>query len=59
MRLACAWALAAVLGAIVGLDRERMGKPAGLRTHMLVCMGAALFVMAPSNRAWRSPMCRA
>jgi len=48
-RLALRLALAAVLGAIVGYDRERMGKPAGLRTHMLVCMGAALFVLAPAE----------
>ena len=48
-RLAMRLALAAALGAIVGYDRERMGKPAGLRTHMLVCMGAALFVLAPSE----------
>ena len=48
-RLALRLGLAAVLGAIVGSDRERMGKPAGLRTHMLVCMGAALFVIAPSQ----------
>ncbi len=49
MRLAMRLALAAAMGAIVGYDRERMGKPAGLRTHMLVCMGAALFVLAPSE----------
>ena len=48
-RLALRLGLAAVLGGIVGADRERMGKPAGLRTHMLVCMGAALFVLAPSE----------
>lgn len=34
-------ALAALLGAIVGLNRERVGKPAGLRTHALVALGAA------------------
>jgi putative Mg2+ transporter-C (MgtC) family protein len=37
---------AALLGAIVGIQREYAGKPAGLRTHMLVSMGAALFVIA-------------
>jgi len=47
IRLAWRLMIAAALGAIVGLDRERMGKPAGLRTHMLVCMGASLFVLAP------------
>ena len=37
---------AALLGAVVGIQRERAGKPAGVRTHMLVSMGAALFVIA-------------
>jgi putative Mg2+ transporter-C (MgtC) family protein len=35
------------LAALVGEDRERVGKPAGLRTHMLVSLGAALFVVVP------------
>jgi putative Mg2+ transporter-C (MgtC) family protein len=39
--------IAALLaGALIGLQRERSGKAAGLRTHMLVCMGTALFVVA-------------
>lgn len=38
---------AACLGAVTGLQRERMGKPAGLRTHMLVAVGASLFVVVP------------
>jgi putative Mg2+ transporter-C (MgtC) family protein len=37
---------AIVLGAILGAQREHRGKPAGLRTHMLVSLGAALFVIA-------------
>lgn len=37
---------AALLGGIVGYERERAGRPAGLRTHMLVSLGAALFVIA-------------
>lgn len=37
---------AALFGAIVGIQRERAGKPAGVRTHMLVALGAALFVIA-------------
>jgi putative Mg2+ transporter-C (MgtC) family protein len=37
---------ATVLGAIVGFERERAGKPAGLRTHTLVCLGTAVFVLA-------------
>jgi len=39
--------LAALLGALLGIQRESWGKPAGIRTHMLVAMGAALFVFAP------------
>lgn len=37
---------AMVLGGIVGIQRERVGKAAGMRTHILVTMGTALFVMA-------------
>jgi putative Mg2+ transporter-C (MgtC) family protein len=38
---------AAVLGGVVGAERESEGKAAGLRTHMLVSLGCALFVIAP------------
>lgn len=34
--------LAAVLGGIIGLEREASGKPAGFRTNILICLGAAL-----------------
>jgi putative Mg2+ transporter-C (MgtC) family protein len=37
---------AALLGAVIGIQRERAGKPAGARTHMLVALGAALLVVA-------------
>lgn len=40
--------MAAMLGALLGFEREHKGKSAGVRTHMLVSMGAALFVLAPS-----------
>jgi putative Mg2+ transporter-C (MgtC) family protein len=39
-------AAATLLGAVVGIQRERAGKPAGLRTHMLVTLGTAVFVLA-------------
>lgn len=39
--------LAAALGGMLGYERERKGKAAGVRTHMLVAMGAALFVLVP------------
>jgi putative Mg2+ transporter-C (MgtC) family protein len=38
--------LAAILGALPGIQRERLGQAAGLRTHMMVSVGAAIFVMA-------------
>jgi putative Mg2+ transporter-C (MgtC) family protein len=38
--------LATLLGAAVGANRERLRKPAGLRTHALVSLGAALFTIA-------------
>jgi putative Mg2+ transporter-C (MgtC) family protein len=39
--------IAMILGAVIGAQREATGKPAGLRTHMLVAMGGALFILAP------------
>ncbi|NWG17401.1 MAG: MgtC/SapB family protein [Chloroflexi bacterium] len=37
--------LAALLSMLIGLDRERHDQPAGLRTHMLVGLGACLFTV--------------
>jgi len=34
--------LAAALGGLIGLEREASGKPAGFRTNLLICLGAAL-----------------
>jgi putative Mg2+ transporter-C (MgtC) family protein len=42
-------AIAAVLGGILGYERERKGRSAGVRTHMLVAVGAALFVIGPQQ----------
>ena len=39
--------LAALLGGLLGLQRELVGKAAGIRTHMLVAMGSAFFVLIP------------
>jgi len=41
--------LAALLGGLLGLEREAHGKAAGIRTHMLVAMGSALFVLVPAQ----------
>lgn len=40
-------ATAIVLGGLLGLERERKGRAAGLKTHILVSVGSALFVLAP------------
>jgi len=37
--------LAAVLGSVIGFERERLNWSAGLRTHMLVCVGSALIML--------------
>ena len=37
--------LAIFLGGLLGYEREVKGKAAGVRTHMLVCLGASVFVM--------------
>lgn len=41
--------IAAALGGLLGYEREQKGKAAGLRTHMLVALGAALFVLVPQQ----------
>lgn len=38
--------LAVLAGATIGWERQRADKPAGLRTHMLVALGSAVFVVA-------------
>lgn len=42
---------AVLIGALLGLNRELRGKAAGLRTNALVCLGAALFVLAAISLA--------
>jgi putative Mg2+ transporter-C (MgtC) family protein len=41
--------LAAVLGFMLGFEREQHGKAAGVRTHMLVAIGSAMFVLIPQQ----------
>jgi putative Mg2+ transporter-C (MgtC) family protein len=43
--------LAVVLGAVVGLEREIRGKAAGLRTNVLICLGAAVFTIISERMA--------
>jgi putative Mg2+ transporter-C (MgtC) family protein len=40
---------AVLLGGVIGLERETSQKPAGLRTHMMVALGCALFMMISMN----------
>ncbi len=42
---------ALVLGGLIGMERERLQKPAGLRTHMLVSMAACLFILVSQQLA--------
>jgi putative Mg2+ transporter-C (MgtC) family protein len=44
-RIVVRLAMAGFLGGLLGWEREHAGKAAGVRTHMLVAMGAALFVL--------------
>jgi putative Mg2+ transporter-C (MgtC) family protein len=48
-RLVVRLLVAGLMGALIGYDRERVASPAGLRTHILVALGAALFVIVPSQ----------
>lgn len=48
-RVAVRLIVAALLGGLLGYQREQSGKAAGVRTHMLVAVGAALFVIAPEQ----------
>ena len=36
--------VAVVCGGVIGIERERKGKPAGFRTNILICLGAAFFM---------------
>jgi putative Mg2+ transporter-C (MgtC) family protein len=48
-KIAVRLAMAALLGGAVGFERRWSDKPAGLRTHMLVALGSALFVLVPQQ----------
>src|SRR5262249_58551645 len=47
-------AAATVVGAAIGLNRDLHGKPTGMRTLGLVCLGSALIVMA-GGCLWSAP----
>lgn len=46
-RISVRLVVAMLLGGLIGYEREHRRKAAGLRTHMLVALGAAVFVLAP------------
>ena len=48
-RLGVRLTLAALLGFVLGFEREQQGKAAGVRTHMLVAIGSAMFVLVPQQ----------
>lgn len=49
IRVALRLTLASILGGVLGYEREKKGKDAGVRTHMLVAGGSALFVLIPQQ----------
>ena len=49
LRILLRLTLALLLGLLLGYERESQGKSAGVRTHMLVALGSALFVLLPSQ----------
>jgi putative Mg2+ transporter-C (MgtC) family protein len=49
VRVAVRLVAAALVGGVLGAEREAVGKAAALRTHMLGSMGAALFVIFPTE----------
>lgn len=55
LRIAFRLIMALLVGCIIGFNRQQGGRPAGMRTFMLVSMGAALFVMIPLQVEGDSP----
>jgi putative Mg2+ transporter-C (MgtC) family protein len=49
LRITIRLIVATLLGGVVGFERQRKGKAAGMRTHMLVALGTALFTIAPAE----------
>ncbi|HEY5799433.1 MAG TPA: MgtC/SapB family protein [Burkholderiaceae bacterium] len=54
-RLCMRLLMAILLGAVLGYEREASGASAGLRTHMLVSLGSALFVLVPLQAGMAIP----
>src|SRR5256884_9234163 len=47
--------LATLLGGAIGLERELGGKPAGLRTNILICIGSGLYTPVAHALGWGAP----
>jgi len=58
LRVAVRLTLAAALAGVVGAERQRVGKSAGLRTHMMASLGAAVFVLVPIETGLREELGR-
>src|SRR5262245_8380823 len=54
LRVVLRLCIAAALGGVIGRERERTGKWAGIRTHMMVALGAALFTVVPLEAGMKS-----
>jgi putative Mg2+ transporter-C (MgtC) family protein len=52
-RICLRLSVALLLGALLGYERESVGAAAGLRTHMLVALGSALFMVIPHQAGMR------
>jgi len=44
-----------ILGGLIGLERELRGKPAGLRTNILICLGSCIFTIVSTNLTGSEP----
>jgi len=47
--------VAAFLGGAIGLERELHGKPAGLRTNILICLGSCIFTIISTSLSGSDP----
>ena len=43
--ICCQMLLATIFGAVIGYDREKYGKPAGVKTHAMVCLGSCILMI--------------
>ena len=43
--ICCQMLLATIFGAVIGYDREKFGKPAGVKTHAMVCLGSCILMI--------------